>query len=302
MLIWNIITTTSTIILLIIFLSYRRQVKKTCRYLAFMKKNKTNLRLTQELPFSELNALADEVNELLDQTKEIQIQSEQNENNLKEAITNISHDIRTPLTSLDGFFQLLKTTKAEEERLQYVDIIQNRIYSLKNMLEELFTYTKLQNNEYKIELTKIDFNRCICTTMLSFYNEFQKRELEVRAGITEEDIYINGNLEALQRIIENILKNVLEHAKEEVHITLKKDDMTTTFTCKNKVNNIEEIDIDKIFSRFYKADQARTHSSTGLGLAIAKELTDRMKGYMKARIDKDYFIIEVRFNTIPKSV
>lgn len=292
---WSIITTITTIILLIIFILYRRQVKKTCRYLSFIKDNKTNLRLTSELPFSELNALADEVNMLLDNTKAIQLKSEQNENSLKEVITNISHDIRTPLTSLDGYFQLLNKTEDREERIQYIDIIQNRIYSLKNMLEELFTYTKLQNDEYQIPLEKVDINRCVCQTLLSFYNEFENKKLQVQTDINEESIYINANQDALQRVIENMLKNVLEHAKDTVHITLQVREEKAAFICKNKVDNIEDIDITQIFSRFYKADKARTRSSTGLGLAIAKGLVDRMEGEMRANIEEEYFIIEVIF-------
>ena len=108
MLIWAIIATIVSVITVSIFIAYRRQVKNTCRHLAFMKKNKTNLRLRTGLPFRELYELSDNVNELLDNSDELRHKAEHNEQNLKDAITNISHDIRTPLTSLDGFFQLFR--------------------------------------------------------------------------------------------------------------------------------------------------------------------------------------------------
>ncbi|MBQ3566988.1 MAG: HAMP domain-containing histidine kinase, partial [Oscillospiraceae bacterium] len=118
MLIWAISATAVCVIIIGIFTAYRRQVKKTCRHLAFMKNHRTNMRLGSELPFRELYELSDNVNELLDRSDEMRKTAERNEQNLKDAITNISHDIRTPLTSLDGFFQLLKNSDSEEERTQ----------------------------------------------------------------------------------------------------------------------------------------------------------------------------------------
>lgn len=293
--IWAISATALCVAISGIFIAYRRQVKKTCRHLAFMKENKTNMRLRAELPFSELNELSDNINELLDSSDNIRMTAERNERNLKDAITNISHDIRTPLTSLDGFFHLLKNSDSEEERVQCTEIIQNRIDNLKYMLEELFTYTKLQNEDYKIQLESIDFNQCVCSAIVGFYNEFQEKGIEVHTDFTEDEIIVNGNAEAVQRIIGNLLKNVLDHGSREVEMTLKTNSDKVIFTCSNKVDNPDSIDISQVFSRFYKSDPARTHSSTGLGLAIAKGLAKRMNGDMNATVQDGWFTIEMRF-------
>lgn len=298
--IWAISATILSILLFGILTAYRRQVKHTCRHLAFLKENETNLRLRGELPFSELNELADQVNEVLDMTWKLRKETRQGSQNLKEAITNISHDIRTPLTSLDGYFQLLSTAETEEERKQYLAVIRGRIQSLKNMLEELFTYTKLQNESFVLELEQLDFKKCVCDMLFSFYNDFSERGITPMVELCEERVAIQGNQEAVYRVVQNILKNVLEHGREEVQIGLSLKETKVCFFCENKVENPEEIDISQVFSRFYKADPARTHSSTGLGLAIAKGLAEKMGGSMKAELVENRFRLSVWFERARK--
>lgn len=293
--IWAISTTILCILLLGILIAYRRQVKNTCRYLAFLKEKETNLRLRGELPFAELNELADQVNEVLDTTQKLQQEAKHGENNLKEAITNISHDIRTPLTSLDGYFQLLSKAETEEERQQYISVIRGRIESLKSMLEELFTYTKLQNESFMLELEQVDFKKCVCDTLFSFYNDFSDHGISPEVELCEERVVIRGNRDAVQRLIQNVLKNVLEHGSDAVQIGLILVGTEVCFFCENKVEHPEKIDISQVFSRFYRADPARTKSSTGLGLAIAKGLTEKMNGSMKAELVENRFRLSVWF-------
>lgn len=293
MLIWAIIATIVSVTTISIFIAYRRQVKNTCRHLAFMKKNKTNLRLRSGLPFGELYELSDNVNELLDNSEKLRQKAEQNEQDLKDAITNISHDIRTPLTSLDGFFQLLKNAGSEEERAGCVDVIQDRINNLKYMLEELFTYTKLQNEDYKLQTESVDIIRCVSSALVAFYNEFQENGIDAQTDFTDIEIIVECNAEAVQRIVQNVLKNVLDHGSKAVKMALKQENERVIFTCSNKVDDPDSIDVSQVFSRFYKSDPARTHSSTGLGLAIAKGLAERMNGGMTAEIEGEWFKVEV---------
>lgn len=291
-----IILSIATAVLLITHISYRRQVKKTCRRIAFIKNNDTNMQLLSDMNFHELNMLEKEINEVIEKNRQISIAAKRSENNLKETVVNISHDIRTPLTSLDGFFQLLKNADSEEERAQCVDVIQNRINNLKNMLEELFTYTKLQNDDYKLATEPVDIVRCVSSALVSFYNEFQEKSIEVQADFTDKEAVVECNSEAVQRIVQNILKNVLDHGSKAVELTLKQNSEKVVFTCSNKVDNPESIDVSQVFTRFYKSDPARTHSSTGLGLAIAKGLAERMNGGMTAQVDGEWFKVEVWFN------
>lgn len=214
---------------------------------------------------------------------------------LKETITNLSHDIRTPLTSLDGYFQLLVQSDSEQERQHYLEVIQNRLQSLKDMLEELFTYTKLQDAEYTLELTRMDRTQCVCETAFSFYDAFQDRSVTSQADFTEERLFIDGNEQAVRRIVQNILKNALMHGKSLISLALFRTDGEVCFRCENDVEHPEEIDIEQVFSRFYKADSARTRVSSGLGLSIAKGLAEKMNGTITAALQDNRFSIELRF-------
>ena len=169
MMIWAVAASAAAVTAVTIMILYRRQIREICRHLSFMKKQKTNMRLTSGLPFPELNELIDRINDIVDQSREIREDVWNNEARLKQTITNLSHDIRTPLTSLDGNFQLLMQSDSEEERQKYIRIIQTRIGSLNSMLEELFTYTRLQDEDYEIETETVDFGKCVYDVVFSFY-------------------------------------------------------------------------------------------------------------------------------------
>ena len=142
-----------------------------------------------------------------------------NSNNLKETITNLSHDIRTPLTSLDGYFQLLKESTSDKEKDKYSRIIQNRIVSLKIMLDELFTYTKLQDDNYTLVLEKSNFNKLLTATLFSFYDEFNTKGIEPQIDICDEQLSVFCNQADVIRVIQNIIKNSFEHSLSEMKIT-----------------------------------------------------------------------------------
>ena len=214
---------------------------------------------------------------------------------MKETITNLSHDIRTPLTSLDGYFQLLAQSDSEEEQRHYIEVIQSRISSLKDILEELFTYTKLQNEQYELKMETVDFGKCVYDTVFSFYDEFQTKGLEPEIDFCEENILIEGNTEAIRRILQNIIKNALVHGSQKIRMKLFSENNHIIFLCENDLENPGDIDIKKIFSKFYKADTARTSNTTGLGLSIAKSLVERMDGTIIAEIENDMFLIRVIF-------
>ena len=267
----------------------------TCRQLAFLKEHQTNLRLTSDLPLKELNELVDGINDILDLSREIRKSAQQSEDSLKETITNLSHDIRTPLTSMDGYFQLLVQSDSEEERQHYIAVIQNRITSLKDMLEELFTYTKLQNESYELAVESLDFGKCVFDTVFSFYDEFQKKDIEPKIDFCEGHLFIAGNHEAIRRALQNIIKNALEHGQKKIVFELQQNNDQVIFRCLNDVENPDEIDMAQVFSRFYKADSARSNTSTGLGLSIAKGLIEKMGGTIQADLNANIFAIEIGF-------
>lgn len=297
----QIITVILCILLIITtiqYLRYRRQIRNICRQMSFMEKQETNRMITTDCSGKEILELAEHINYLNDlrkhQVREYKLKDER----LKEAITNLSHDIRTPLTSLNGYFQLMQDSDNEAERDHYGKIIEGRIDSLQNLLEELFTYTKLQNDSYELDMEKVNITRIVCENFFSFYEEFKTRNITPRVQVDDSAAWVMCNQTAVGRIIHNIIKNALSHGKDEIELQIKQENEKFIFICKNKVENPEEIDMNQVFTRFYRADSARRGVSTGLGLAIAKELTECMKGEITAELERDVFSIRIEFQTI----
>lgn len=202
------------------------------------------------------------------------------------------------LTSLDGYFQLLESAENEEDKKRYIHIIQERIESLKEMLEELFTYTKLQNETYEVQLSRININHLLKETIFSYYDQWKEQGIIPKLEITEESVYIQGNASALRRVMQNIIKNGLDHGNKEIEICLCKNNETSEIIFKNYVADVEKIDVNRIFDRFYKADEARSKNSTGLGLSIAKGFVEKLSGEIKVEVEQGWFKVTIRFQCV----
>ena len=280
----------------IIIWKYQRQVKDICRQLAFLMKHDSNMLIHREFGLGGIGMLSDRLNDLLELRRKEKRYYQEKETLIADTYTNLSHDIRTPLTSLDGYFQLMEACENVEEQRRYLNIIQERIHSLNEMLEELFMFTKLKNESYRLELTSCCINRILKETVFSYYDDWVRREIQPDIQITEEQLYIDGNKQGLSRIIQNVIKNGLDHGEKKIRIVLKREQNRAVLRISNQVIASEQIDIEHVFDRFYKADAARSKTSTGLGLSIAREFVRRMNGEIGAKIEENEFIVEMSFN------
>ena len=282
----------------IIIWKYQRQVKDICRQLAFLMKHDSNMLIHREFGLGGIGMLSDRLNDLLELRRKEKRYYQEKETLIADTYTNLSHDIRTPLTSLDGYFQLMEACENVEEQRRYLNIIHERIHSLNEMLEELFMFTKLKNESYRLELTSCCINRILKETVFSYYDDWVRREIQPDIQITEEQLYIDGNKQGLSRIIQNVIKNGLDHGEKKIRIVLKREQNQAVLRISNQVTDSEQIDIEHVFDRFYKADAARSKTSTGLGLSIAREFVRRMNGEIGAKIEENEFIVEMRFPII----
>lgn len=275
---------------------YRRQVKSICRQLQFIKNHQTNMKLSADGRCFGMGALADEMNGVLLETEEKRQAVEAQETVIRETITNLSHDIRTPLTSLDGYVQLLEESTSKEEQARYIGIIRSRIEALRGILDELFLYAKLQGSAYLPALECVELNRIVYDTVFSFYEDCKARGMEPQVSVCEERVFTYGNETMIGRMLQNMIKNSLEHGKRDVRIRLEAEDKRIVFSCANKVEHAEQIEIDRVFERFYRADSARANNSTGLGLSIARSLAEKMGADMSASLENDMFTVTVFFD------
>lgn len=294
----KIIAVVFFILLLIItiqYVRYRRQIKSICRQMLFMEIQETNKMISTSCQKKEILELAEHINNLNDLRKKQIQEYKKKDESLKHAITSLSHDIRTPLTALSGYFQLMQESEDEKDHIRYATIISGKINSLKNMLEELFTYTKLQNDNYQLDMQRENITRIVSENIFSFYEEFKNRKIIPKIELDDKDAWVMCSGEAVGRVIRNIIKNALLHGKDNVEFAVKHEKGSFLFICRNCVEQPEEIEIEQVFIQFYKADSARRSTSTGLGLAIAKELTERMNGEITAELLEDVFSVTVKF-------
>ena len=241
-----------------LFWKYQRQVKDICRQLSFLMKHDSNMLITREMDFGGIGELADVLNEWLELKRREKKEYLKKEEMISDTYTNLSHDIRTPLTSLDGYFQLMETCEDQEEQRRYMKIIQERIGSLKEMLEELFTFTKLKNDSFHLEMSSCCINKILKDTIFSYYDEWTGRGIEPEIQITDKLLFMNGNEQGIQRIFQNIIKNGLDHGEKKISISLEEVENNIRIQIKNQVCHVEKINVDQVFERFYKADDMNT--------------------------------------------
>lgn len=227
-----------------------------------------------------INTMAAEINDRIEAQKA-------SEKTKTELITNVSHDLRTPLTSIMGYIGLLKDKryKNKEEMEEYLEIAFNKSENLKSLIEDLFEYTKLNNisnSEMKINKTKIDLSNLISQIGDEMIPVFEKNDLILVKNIVDEKLICNVDPEKMVRVLENLLTNACKYSYKPgtVVMGIYKNDNSAIISVRNRGDNIDEEKLKKLFERFYRVDEARTTDSggTGLGLAIAKTIVNMHGG------------------------
>ncbi len=288
------ILTVSLFICIMRLIFYNRQLGALITQLDFIYENETNCELTINFSDKQLNTTAEKINNILRKYKSLKLEADLREKRTKDDFTSLSHDIRTPLTAISGYFQLLCDCNDEATKNHYMTIINERIRSLQSILESIFTYSKLQNSNYTMKISRLDINELVTNNILSFYQDITNKNITPNIQLLDKPVFTNGNSEAYNRIIQNILINAIRHGHSHLELTLTACGNTIHFLCKNDVENINEINIDEVFTQFYKSDINRTHSSSGLGLSISKMLCEKMNADLSARIETpNYFVIEM---------
>lgn len=284
---WNIFWIGIAVISVGVLMAYRHQIKSLRRQLEYITNHDTNMRLTTDIDFKEVDQLVLALNEMIDRNDKLRITYQHQDEELRDIVMNLSHDIRTPLTSLDGYFQLLVETESAIERARYSEVIQGRIKSLSELLEQLFMYMKVQNGAYEVSIEPLQMNRILYDVILSYYEEFTSKNIEPKIHIPEQIIVARVNKAAFERVLHNIIKNALEHGRTFWEFLLEEDREDIIIRCRNEYGEENPLIVHELFNRFYKANTARTNTSTGLGLSIAKTLVEKMEGTIGANIIKE---------------
>ena len=208
---------------------------------------------------------------------------------LKEAVTNISHDLRTPLTAICGYLDLLEREEKSEDTARYLSLIENRVEAMKQLTEELFRYSVILSTG-ELVLETVCVNGVLEESIAAFYGVLTNRGIQPEIHITENRIERQLNRESLGRVFSNILNNALKYSDSDLEIFLH-DDGEIIFS--NTASSLNEVQVGKLFDRFFTVEAAR--NSNGLGLSIAKTLVEQMGGFILAELENKKLNIRIQF-------
>ena len=208
---------------------------------------------------------------------------------LKEAVTNISHDLRTPLTAICGYLDLLDKEDKSENTSRYLSLIGNRVEAMKQLTEELFRYSVILSTG-ELVLETVCVNGVLEESIAAFYGALTSRDIQPEIHITENRIERQLNRESLGRVFSNILNNALKYSDGDLEIFLH-DDGEIIFS--NTASSLNEVQVGKLFDRFFTVEAAR--NSNGLGLSIAKTLVEQMGGFILAELENKKLNIRIQF-------
>lgn len=288
---WALVGLLTCIILLLGFRLF--SIKKTAKEIEreFAQRLMTETNTLIDVPYRDktMRNLADGINHQLRKLREERHKFQQGDSELKNAVTNISHDLRTPLTAICGYLDLLKEEEKSEAAARYLEQIEDRTEALKQLTEELFKYSVIASTD-EIAPASIDLRQALEESLLSFYGVIKQKCLDTEISITEKKVERFLDPQGVSRVFSNIINNAIKYSDGDFQVWMGEDG---TITFANTAADLDAVSVAKLFDRFYTVETGR--NSTGLGLSIAKLLTERMGGRIYAEYKENMLMITVSF-------
>lgn len=259
---------------------------------------KTDIRLNENELEGVLKQMAIYINDIAGGFSNAIEKSLKSERLKTELITNVSHDIKTPLTSIINYVDLLKKEDVQDEKIkEYIEILDQKSQRLKKLIEDLVEASKVSSGNVQLNLEEIKVKELLNQTIGEFKDRFEEKNLEVELQIPEEEIKVKADSRYLYRIIENLFSNITKYALEgsRVYIDVTENKDQFTISMKNISKDKLNISSDELMQRFVRGDKSRYTEGSGLGLSIAKSLTELQKGKFSITIDGDLFKVEMQW-------
>lgn len=222
--------------------------------------------------------------------REKQMRYTRGDRELKDAVANISHDLRTPLTAIRGYLDLLKEEEVSGEVREYLDIIEDRTERMRELTEEFFRYSVLRSVSLPKVQEKISLNRLLEEAAAAYYGAFTEAGIVPEIRMPDCQVVRTLNRQTVMRILENIISNGIKYSEGDFQMILREDGK---LYFKNKTARLDKVQAGHLFERFYTVEDAR--KSTGLGLSIAKTLTEAVGGRIQAEYEAGVLSILVEF-------
>lgn len=294
-----IITSIICTLLIIYLAGVKKQLRDIKQQLECRNREQTEGMITLEMQDKSVRDMVIVLNRTLKQETDLRRDQNIQENEFRKLITNISHDLRTPLTVMKGYLQLLERCEIDENGRDYLETCFRHTDELERRIGQFFEYSYWMNQEDEVELYPVNVTNIILNTMTDFVPVFEEKGISMR--MEEDTIYrVFGDEELLKRVMQNLLKNCLQFADGEVRVLIcpeAADSKRIQVCVQNPVTEVCRPDAAQVFQRFYTGDEGRSQS-TGLGLSIVKLLVEQMGGEVFARQEGDQFHVGFVLNRV----
>lgn len=288
------------LVIIILFLAcylffMKMELRRIKKELDLVLSRKTNGLVHTEFTSKEIHDLVECINTHLTEIKSKESKLERKNANFVKMIRNISHDLRTPLTSSLGYVSLmLESDMTEQEKIKNLKIVEERLKRLSELIDSFFEFSKILSNDQIIEQDEINLVAVMEKAISNHYEDFSKDNRMIDFKTNKRKIKIKSNEVMLIRVFDNLIRNAYKHSNGnlDIEINQNNDKVKIKF-----INDLlyNDLDVDRIFDEFYTVDISRTKGNTGLGLAIAKEFVEQLKGKIKADKKNNKLIITIIF-------
>ena len=252
----------------------RREIRRMSRQLEDLSAGRTEKKISLTLVDARLNELAAQINENMELQKQLRIDTRKSEQRLKDSIAGVSHDLRTPLTAIIGYIQMLERSGLSGEQQEKAAVILKKADAMRELVESFFELSVMESGQSELSEEPVNFTNIVSEAVVDF---------------------MTGDRTALRRIVQNLLSNALKYTAGRVKVTLEENAGKIILTVVNEVKPDTSPDMERLFERFYTADDSRNSGSAGLGLYIVKLLAEKMQGAVSASLENKTLSIYVVF-------
>ncbi|WP_297712831.1 HAMP domain-containing sensor histidine kinase [Clostridium sp.] len=283
------------IVLVAVIIGYKREFRRINKEITNNLEEYVNIK-TKSVD-KDVENLVQNINLIFDSKQKVVAEKKKKEEELRASISNMSHDLRTPLTSIMGYLQMIKSEKtSESDKKEYMDIVEKRTKSLQKLISSFYGLSRIEGNEYNFNYKKVNLSNVLCENIAIFYNDFISNNIEPVIEIQEGIKEIISDEGAITRIFSNLIGNMIKHGENFVKISLKQENdiIITEFT--NQATGLTQENVDKLFDRFYTVDNSRSDKNTGLGLYITKVLVEKLGYNIIANLKEDNLVISIIWN------
>ncbi len=277
------------VILIVKIYILKKEIKNISESLTSILKSDSNNLITINTNDKTLKNFVKNLNKNLKELRKLELEYKNGNQELKSSITNISHDLRTPLTAIRGYLDLLDNKNLTKKQIEYLKIIDGKVEDLIELTEQLFDYSKSLDIEKELTKENICINDILEDTMVGFYDLFKRNNISPSINICNEKIMRYTNKNMVKRIFENIISNAIKYSEKDFNVQLYNDGV---IEFSNKTTRLDNVSLEKIFDRYYTVRSAK--KSNGIGLSIAKQLIDLIDGEIQAIYKNNCLIIKVK--------